>query len=218
MMLQQRTVKQSSILDFFRRKNGSLGTTKPLKDLNNGNDATNGSNGKDNNKRPYEVIELDCEGVKEVKFQKTENEIIDVNFISENILDISIETENVDQIMKQKLIKFDDDIALHFKNDFILLKKFRMILASILSEEVHAHLFDENDWEIIENFTSFPGRLLFPIDFFIFKQMLMFSRTNPIFIYQIVYAKTGLDSVVIVQISRNLFKRISQNRIETIIE
>ncbi|KAJ6220000.1 hypothetical protein RDWZM_005812 [Blomia tropicalis] len=156
-MLQQKTVKQSSILDFFRRKNGSLGTTKPLKDLNNGNDATNGSNGKDNNKRPYEVIELDCEGVKEVKFQKTENEIIDVNFISENILDISIETENVDQIMKQKLIKFDDDIALHFKNDFILLKKFRMILASILSEEVHAHLFDENDWEIIENFTSFPA-------------------------------------------------------------
>lgn len=145
-MALQQSAKQSSILDFFKRKNSltqASGTPaasneklppKLVKETIN-----------TNNKRPLEGDEC----------KKPESLIVDVSFIKDGLLDICLDLPTDETT--EEVVEENKENNNNLPNSNFIFSTFRSIIRSVISDEHYANLFNENDWNIVQDFTCLPG-------------------------------------------------------------
>lgn len=144
-MALQQSAKQSSILDFFKRKNSlkqASGTPAAsheklpsiAKEIIN-----------TNNKRSLEDDEC----------KKPESLIVDVSFIKDGLLDICLDLPTEETT--EEVVEENKENNNNLPNSHFIFSTFRSIIRSVISDEHYANLFNENDWNIVQEFTCLPG-------------------------------------------------------------
>ena len=136
--------KQSSILDFFKNKNGASQSAPTVA-------KESAAIVENNNKRPLESDEI--EPVKII-----EPSVVDVNFISDGILDICLDCNNDEEVIEEEEDnKENNSPSKSQPSSNYTFQTFRTIIRTILGDEHYSYLFHENDWAVIQEFTCLPG-------------------------------------------------------------
>ena len=142
-------VKQSSILDFFKRKNN---VTSNLPSVASKLSSPNKSCISENsNKR---CLESDENEPINKQLKSDEPTLIDVSLIPDGILNISFDCQGDDPKAVLKEVQLTEELP----KEHYIPSTFRSIVGSIISDPHHMHLFDDDDWNVVKDFTCLPGR------------------------------------------------------------
>ena len=179
-------VKQRSILEFFNRtpkttKSNQSKECFRIENKQSSNQIIKRNINQDDNEDVIiinEFPELNSEKtVKRIKIDKNEepvkNEEIVENDLISNInqminspheFDESLDYIDVNKFMEvdfstDTLDNDNDKIAEYEQNDYglFIYKNFRLMIDHVLRDEMNKHLFNDEDWSVIETFTSLNG-------------------------------------------------------------
>lgn len=193
--------KQTSILSFFKRKNEPTSSTSTAAVANGAAKAkTDQAKINNNNKRALEVEEEETSAAPTETFPIESNEptAIDANLINDGLLDVcfDVAVEEEDRELEDDKENMDgNNNSNPSGNSNFVFFTFRNIIRSIVSDDHFANIFDETDWNVIQEFTCLPGTLskvIVVVD--LGDLFLNINRTSATPLHQIVRAKAGLDT------------------------
>lgn len=157
--------KQTSILSFFKRKNEPTSSTSTAAVANGAAKAkTDQAKINNNNKRALEVEEEETSAAPTETFPIESNEptAIDANFINDGLLDVcfDVAVEEEDRELEDDKENMDgNNNSNPSGNSNFVFFTFRNIIRSIVSDDHFANIFDETDWNVIQEFTCLPGQV-----------------------------------------------------------
>lgn len=149
------TKKRRTILDYFNRNHQNT-----IAETNKTNSENKIPNIIENNTNCDEINNDECD--ESVKINN-DLDFIDVNYFNPNILQVNFyEDDKIDNLNNylNNVINIDKNDDNYEANYVFVYKKFRSIIKDIVSDSHYAYLFDETDWEQIQEFTSLKGCIL----------------------------------------------------------